>query len=41
MIDQAMDGASVEKLVRMAEDVLNRKSPIILRVDLVPREHSN
>ena len=28
-------------LVRMAEEVLKRKSPVIARVDLVPRGHSN
>jgi hypothetical protein len=36
-IDEAMSGASVEKLVHAAEDVLRRQSPVIARVDLVPR----
>jgi cation diffusion facilitator family transporter len=41
VIDPAMSGAGVEKLVRTAEEVLKRKSPVIARVDLVPRGHSN
>jgi cation diffusion facilitator family transporter len=36
-IDEAMSGASVEKLMRTAEDELKRKSPVIARADLVPR----
>jgi cation diffusion facilitator family transporter len=36
-IDQAMSGASVEKLVRATEDVLRHESPVIARVDLVIR----
>jgi divalent metal cation (Fe/Co/Zn/Cd) transporter len=36
-IDQAMNGANVEKLVRTAEAILQSKSPVIARVDLVPR----
>jgi hypothetical protein len=41
VIDPAMNGATVEKLVRTAEEVLKRKSPVIARVDLVPRGHPN
>ncbi|MGB8294569.1 MAG: hypothetical protein WCG85_04015 [Polyangia bacterium] len=40
-IDQATSGASVEELVRTAEKVLKRKSPVIARVDFVPRGHPN
>lgn len=36
-IDAAMNGASVEALVRNAEAALQRESPFIARVDLVPR----
>jgi len=36
-IDKTMTGANVEKLVRMAEGNLQSKSPVIARVDLVPR----
>jgi divalent metal cation (Fe/Co/Zn/Cd) transporter len=35
-IDEALNGASVEELVRATEDVLRRKTPVIARVDLVP-----
>jgi len=36
-IDETMTGANVEKLVRTAEVILQSKSPVIARVDLVPR----
>jgi hypothetical protein len=36
-IDETMTGASVEKLVRTAEGILQSESPVIARVDLVPR----
>ena len=38
-IDAGMNGASVEALVRNAEAALQRQSPFIARVDLVPRGH--
>jgi cation diffusion facilitator family transporter len=41
VIDPAMSAASVEKLVRATEEILKRKSPVIARVDLVPRGRSN
>jgi cation diffusion facilitator family transporter len=36
-VDQTLNGASVEALVRTVERVLKRESPFIARVDLVPR----
>jgi cation diffusion facilitator family transporter len=36
-IDETLTGANVEKLVRTAEDILRSQSPVIARVDLVPR----
>ena len=36
-IDQTLSGAGVETLVRTIETVLERESPFIARVDLVPR----
>jgi hypothetical protein len=36
-IDATIDGAGVEKLVRATETFLRSKSPVIVRVDIVPR----
>jgi len=36
-IDATIDGAGVEKLVRATENFLRSKSPVIVRVDIVPR----
>jgi hypothetical protein len=36
-IDETLTGANVEKLVRTAEGSLQSQSPVIARVDLVPR----
>lgn len=36
-IDAAMSGASVEVLTRATEDALQRESPFIARVDIIPR----
>jgi cation diffusion facilitator family transporter len=36
-IMETIDGAGVEKLVRATENLLRSKSPVIVRVDIVPR----
>jgi cation diffusion facilitator family transporter len=38
-IIETIDGAGVEKLVRATENFLRSKSPVIVRVDIVPRGH--
>jgi cation diffusion facilitator family transporter len=38
-IIETIDGAGVEKLVRATENILRSKSPVIVRVDIVPRGH--
>jgi hypothetical protein len=39
-IDTALNGASVEALVRELEVILEREWPFIARVDIVPRGRS-
>jgi divalent metal cation (Fe/Co/Zn/Cd) transporter len=39
-IDESIDGSSVVKLVRATENFLRSKSPVIVRVDIVPRGRS-
>ena len=39
-IDESIDGCGVQKLVRATETLLRRKSPVIVRVDIVPRGRS-
>jgi divalent metal cation (Fe/Co/Zn/Cd) transporter len=39
-IDASLNGSSVEKLVRATENFLRSKSPVIVRVDIVPRGRS-
>jgi hypothetical protein len=36
-INETIDGAGVEKLARETENFLRSKSPVIVRVDIVPR----
>jgi hypothetical protein len=37
VIDEALNGPSVEELARAAEHVLRRKTPVIAQVDLEPQ----
>jgi cation diffusion facilitator family transporter len=39
-IDESLNGSSVEKLMRATENFLRSKSPVIVRVDIVPRGRS-